>query len=873
MLGSSGLPTFPIDVVSGQGIDVTRQGTTFRFDLNDGTIRTGGTGDIFTVATALGNAILRAGFSLSIVANRNLIGEAFLRVDATASKPWLDVEGKPVARVIAGRIYRINYDPLLDGFRYTAPVLIENDDFAEPPEDTLKGSLGDGVVDLTVDEARELLHVDHLPNKSESEMVSDGPISVAFANLATALATKATPADITAALLPVNLEIAKKATPAEIDAKLAPVVSNVSTLQTSSATQSAQITALQTGQKSDRITRGAYADFAGMTLVADATYEVLDRDTGTHPGIASEDGYNPDTGRVPNAGIFIPKKSPLVLRQIGGTSAGAVPGLVADRDTLLATRQVMRPGENPRGWTTNVAAAPSAASPLALGGAFSTGAAVGGRSLRMAGSAQVGPIAANWIQPGAIYDAEILVSRTVLDASENRVLPRIRALGLDQVELPGGEGVIALPAVTLATVDELVSIKTSISTVPGAAALTFPRATGGYARVYLSAAGATNGEVAISELSIGRQVKSVLDALKSAPVDLNLASTDRLAKIDANGTVLSITPVSSLIALIESIAMPATYAFPASMTVGTDPVVVVDDILDDNVLVEVSGQNISSSGRLAIAAGGATPSFDTPGSNIILPGQPFTLTRPVPGRVKIIADSAGVKATLNFATAKDRNSNAAMATDRHMARYSANLSAAQRSGLRDLYGGLFSDRLIGKAIRFWMGCAPSVSSIRFDWADATRLFAMNSAPATNWLGTTFDGVDDYFDMGGNVASLAGATSHTLAVWTDTTVQTAGRQAAGDRNVRIGPNRTNTTTTGTDYGGATSVVTGGLGGLQCITRRNADTWPAATPARRSSSARRSARSTRRTPSSAPSRAPLRLRISTRASCRWSRCSRP
>lgn len=320
MLGSSALPTFPVDVQSGQGVEVSRQGTTFRFDLNDGTIRTAGSGALFTVATELGNTVLRAGLSVSIIANRNFTGAPQLKLDGTPTKPWLDVAGQPLARVRNGWIYRLNYDPALDAFRSTSPVLVGNDDLVPSPPNTLKGNVGGGLGDLAVDAVRALLNVDHVTNKSETELATSGPI-------AEALAAKATPENIASAIATVNSALATKATPQDITNAITPVANRTTAVEGSVVTINGLLATLSAGQKAGIVGAKTWAELAALTSTIDgALAEVAESDTGSHPGLASEAGATGTS--VPNSGRFAWSVASSAWRRIEASISGKVQGLL-----------------------------------------------------------------------------------------------------------------------------------------------------------------------------------------------------------------------------------------------------------------------------------------------------------------------------------------------------------------------------------------------------------------------------------------------------------------------------------------------------------------------------------------------------------------
>ncbi|MCJ2129212.1 hypothetical protein [Methylobacterium sp. E-045] len=305
MLGSSGLPVFPIDAESGRGIDVSRHGTTFRFDIDDHAIVTGGSGSLFTISTEPGDAALKRGLGFLVQANRDFTGAPRIEVDDAVAKPWLDIEGQPLARVIKGRLYRVVYDPIVDAFRSDSPVLIANDDLVEAPEGTIKGNAGDGNADLTGEEVRLLIELDHVANKSEAEMVAAGPIS-------DALAEKATNSDLSKTRSDLVKSIAEKASLADIAAAVDPLDDRVDNIERA--------------QSSNRITRGTWAEIAPLVPSATTTYEVLVGDTGRHAGITSEFGYDAATGTVPNPGVYAALGNPLAIRRIGppGSTAAAI---------------------------------------------------------------------------------------------------------------------------------------------------------------------------------------------------------------------------------------------------------------------------------------------------------------------------------------------------------------------------------------------------------------------------------------------------------------------------------------------------------------------------------------------------------------------
>lgn len=203
MIGSPALPAFPVDVRSGVGVRVRRQGTTYLFDLEDTPLRTGGSGATFTVRTPNGPIALRDGQFFTIKADRDFEGDAVLAVDDNVPHALMAANGLRLPRVIAGRLYRVSYDADEAVFRADALAIVGNDELAPVPGLTLKGNAAtsDGrPVDLEVGDVRTLLQVDRLSNTTDAEKVASGPIKQA-------LDAKATPSDIAAGILPVTTRL------------------------------------------------------------------------------------------------------------------------------------------------------------------------------------------------------------------------------------------------------------------------------------------------------------------------------------------------------------------------------------------------------------------------------------------------------------------------------------------------------------------------------------------------------------------------------------------------------------------------------------------------------------------------------------------
>lgn len=182
MLGSSALPTFPVDVRSGRGVRVTRKNTTYRFDLEDKPLPSSGSGATFSVKTEDGNTALADGQMFSIQADRDFIGDALLVVDENLPRPWLDANGIKLARIVAGRVYRTSYDARLASFRTDSLALVDNDVLGPMAPATLKGNAGTGTAapsDLTPGQVRSVLTLDRVDNTSDAQKAASGPIAEA----------------------------------------------------------------------------------------------------------------------------------------------------------------------------------------------------------------------------------------------------------------------------------------------------------------------------------------------------------------------------------------------------------------------------------------------------------------------------------------------------------------------------------------------------------------------------------------------------------------------------------------------------------------------------------------------------------------------
>ncbi|MBO1021478.1 hypothetical protein IPV08_16070 [Methylobacterium sp. SD274] len=284
-----------------------------------GAIVSGGIDDAYTVQTFGGSAPYRRGSSLSFIADRANLGPASLSVDGYVSLSLRDRNGLPLLpnALRKGRLARVFYDPDGSFWRLEGLEVVKNDDFDAAPPDTIKGNNGAGLADLTVIAARTLLQVDRVANKSEDEMVAEGVI-------AEALAQKATPADIDAAIAPLAITLDGRPTKAYVDEQIGVVGTATATVATDVAGVKTQVAAIAAGQSSGTIIANTWAVLAALTPTANARAEVLDSDTGTHtdPVVG---------GTVPNSGTFAGRvTAPIGWERIGQSTASAAAAQVGD---------------------------------------------------------------------------------------------------------------------------------------------------------------------------------------------------------------------------------------------------------------------------------------------------------------------------------------------------------------------------------------------------------------------------------------------------------------------------------------------------------------------------------------------------------------
>ncbi|WP_311274790.1 hypothetical protein [Methylobacterium sp. WCS2018Hpa-22] len=165
-------------------------------DDQSGAITSTGGPNAYVVRTFSGLTDLRAGLSLSFVAHRGNSGPPSLSVDGHGALQLLNRDGidLPAGYLKAGRLVRVIYVASPPSWRMIDLGVVANEDLVQAPARTIKGNAGDGLDDIPVADARVLLAVDKLPNKTEAELVASGAI-------ADALATKASP-ELVGQLLP-----------------------------------------------------------------------------------------------------------------------------------------------------------------------------------------------------------------------------------------------------------------------------------------------------------------------------------------------------------------------------------------------------------------------------------------------------------------------------------------------------------------------------------------------------------------------------------------------------------------------------------------------------------------------------------------------
>ena len=188
-------------------------------DDQGGALVSTGSADVFVVHTFTGLSELRAGISLSFIPHRDNTGPSSLSVDGHGALPLLNRDGVDLdpGHIRAQRLVRVVYDAASPSWRTVDLGSIANTDFADTPALTFKANAGDGLADIPVPDARALLHLDRVTNKSEAELVASGPIAEALAGTASA-------GDIAAAVEPIPglIQTAVAPIPGLIQAAVAP---------------------------------------------------------------------------------------------------------------------------------------------------------------------------------------------------------------------------------------------------------------------------------------------------------------------------------------------------------------------------------------------------------------------------------------------------------------------------------------------------------------------------------------------------------------------------------------------------------------------------------------------------------------------------
>ena len=156
-------------------------------DDQSGAITSTGGPNAYVVRTFSGLNDLRAGLAISFVAHRDNTGPPSLSVDGHGALPLLNRDGDdlPVSHMKAGRLVRVLYVASPPSWRTIDLGVIANEDLVQAPARTIKGNAGDGLDDIPVADARVLLAVDKIPNKTEAELAASlaasGPIADAIA--------------------------------------------------------------------------------------------------------------------------------------------------------------------------------------------------------------------------------------------------------------------------------------------------------------------------------------------------------------------------------------------------------------------------------------------------------------------------------------------------------------------------------------------------------------------------------------------------------------------------------------------------------------------------------------------------------------------
>ena len=318
-----------------------------------------------------------------------------------------------------------------------------------------------------------------------------------------------------------------------------------------------------------------------------------------------------------------------------------------------------------------------------------------------------------------------------------------------------------------------------------------------------------------------RWVSANASAVKrlAAGTVLSSLSTQRFAVIAADGATSGLISFTDLLTQILGEIMPKQTTFDRQDVAGTG---VKELIPDDITITRAFFQNLSTTAFIAIAQAGKTPVLNKVGRTLG-PGVGFEFNPVAMGAISVIASEDNVPVAFDFSNTSGEDPVLNRDATNHIKRYSATLTTPQQTAVRTLYKKFVSTGLFAKGGRVGVLAAPNLADAALIWSPVNSgSYAVLSAPVASWAGTTFDGVDDAFDLGVLLSAISGANDHTVMVWSDANdaLQGTGKYAIGDSGTRVGPNRTATQASLHDLSSAQAVTVGAKGGLVGVTRTGA-----------------------------------------------------
>lgn len=540
-----------------------------------------------------------------------------------------------------------------------------------------------------------------------------------------------------------------------------------------------------------------------------AAAEVPDSDGGTHT--------DPVTGLVvPNPGKYSYSSNPAGWKWTSVTSAKQAALELA----RSAARYWSRPGEGITNWTADTTLPPSAASPLAAAGAFSTPTGASGKALRITGAAAATTLAWVRLEDTAVQEFTVNLSRFANDPDSASNAPLFRLRPFDNFGAAMDD--VLLPSDPLLAADGTKSFSFKASRLAGLGTRDLP-AGARYVRLVIKGQG-TTGALDIYSVELNGQ------SLSNAPFFTEeFVAEDSVLMFDASANMFKKWQKAELEKYL--IGPKLLDCEPVLFAPGTEDVLIAPS-LDGGIVGNVRIQNVSTSDTIAIAFGGRTAAIAGAGSFTFGPGAGRDFDRVEQGRVGIVSSNAnGSPITCVFTTTGLKDPNANRRADKHLARYGGTtlLTPPRRVAITDFYNYLYDNKWIaatasGGAI--FVGRSTGNFDSLIDWSHADRLFGrptpLNSAafPDTDFGGTTFNG-NNAIDT--TQACLAEAKlKHWMLVYTDTVLQNTAKIAAGSVNYAIGTNRTTTTSAVRSGKNLIVPITGNVqGGLQGFKRESND----------------------------------------------------